>query len=458
MAGPKMKNQETIMSSNDAARAQPGFDRGRLFFTANLSIFMIGLGFAVRANIASSLQRDIFDRLDLSHSAGMVGTALGATFTGFALTLLFGSALVDLIGARRILIFAALGFIGGSALVWLASYLPLGTSTYPLILAGLLATGLGWGAVEAASNPVVAALYPDEKTHRLNILHAWWPGGIVVGGLLGVTLGALGLAWQWNLAVLALPALLLAWLAATTKFPVSERVARGVSYADMFRELGRQPMFPLWLVCMMLTVASELAPGQWVDLTLSKVVGMRGILLLVYVSVLMFVMRHFAGTLVRRFSVLGLLMFGSVLAASGLFALSFAETPSTAFAAATLWGVGVCYFYPTMVAAVAERFPRGGALFMGLTGFAGGISIQYLLPRLGAIFDAAKLEAAGGIERFSQLPPDQLDNVLRFAAVESFRTVAIIPVLLLPIFAFIAWRDRVARKSVSRIENTGGSL
>lgn len=422
-------------------------DRRRLFFTANLSIFMIGLGFAVRANIAGNLQREIFDRIDLAHSAGMVGNALGITFTGFALTLLFGSALVDLIGARRVLLFAAFGFIAGSALVWLASSLPPGAITYPLILTGLLATGLGWGAVEAASNPVVAALYPQEKTHRLNILHAWWPAGIVVGGLLGLALGALQAPWQWNLLILMLPAALLAWLAATTAFPVSERVASGHSYADMFRELGRQPMFFVWFGCMMLTVASELAPGQWVDLTLSKVVGMRGILLLVYVSALMFVMRHFAGSLVRRFSSLGLLMIGSVFAAAGLAALGYAQTPATAFAAATLWGIGVGYFYPTMVASVAERFPRGGALFMGLTGFAGGISIQYVLPRLGAIFDEAKLAAAGGLDNFSHLAPAQLDAVLRVAASESFRAVAIIPVILLPIFGFIAWRDRSARRA-----------
>lgn len=423
------------------------FDRRKLFFAANLSIFMIGLGFAVRATIASGLQRDIFDRIDLAHSAGMVGQALGITFTGFALTLLFGSALVDFVGARRMLLFAALAFVVGSSMVWFASYVPASALAYPLILAGLLATGLGWGAVEAASNPVVAALYPDDKTHRLNILHAWWPAGIVVGGLAGVGLGALHVAWQWNLALLIAPAALLAWLALTTEFPVSERVARGVSYGDMFRELVRQPMCFLWFGGMMLTVAAELAPGQWVDLTLSKVVGMRGILLLVYVSALMFVMRHFAGHLARRFSSLGLLTMGSVLAAIGLLALGHAETPLAAFLAATVWGIGVCYFYPTMVAAVAERFPRGGALFMGITGFAGGISIQYLLPRLGAIFDEAKLAAAGGLENFAQLPPEQLDAVLRMAAMESFRAVAIVPLLLLPLFAFIGWRDRVTRRA-----------
>jgi MFS family permease len=426
-------------------------ERRRLFFTANLSIFMIGLGFAVRANIASSLQNELFDRIDLANSAGMVGQALGITFTGFALTLLCGSALVDLIGIRRVLVFAACGFIGGSVLVWLASTLPIGPVTYPLVLAGLLLTGLGWGAVEAGSNPLITAIYPEQKIHRLNILHAWWPAGIVAGGLLGLLLGALNYPWQWNLLMLIAPAALLVYLALTTVFPVSERVASGVSYGDMFRELGRQPMFALWFIGMMLTVASELAPGQWVDLVLSRVVGMRGILLLVYVSLLMFVMRHFAGALVKRFSPIGLLCFGAVCAALGLYGLSFATAPLPAFIAATVWGIGVCYFYPTMVASVAERFPRGGALFMGLTGFAGGISIQYVLPKLGVIFDRAKLEAAGGVEQFARLAPERLDAVLHYASIQSFRAVAIIPLILLPLFGFIAWRDRVSRRQLKSV-------
>jgi hypothetical protein len=418
----------------------------RLFFTANLSMFMIGLGFAVRANIAKDLERDLFDPVDPAHSAQMVGQSLGITFTGFALTLLFGSALVDLVGVRRVVAFSGLGFIGGSVLVLIASVLPVGGMTYPLVLIGLLLTGLGWGAVEAGSNPMVAAVYPDDKTHRLNLLHAWWPAGIVVGGLLGLALAALHVAWQVNLLLLVAPAALLVWHALSTEFPVTERVASGASYGDMFRELGRQPTFYLWFLCMMLTVASELAPGQWVDLTLSRVVGMHGIVLLVYVSALMFVMRHFAGPLARRLSSIGVLWFGSLVAAIGLYGLSVANAPLPAFAAATVWGIGVCYFYPTMVASVAERFPRGGALLMGLTGFAGGISIQFILPRLGAIFDRAKLEGAGGMDNFVHLTPEQLDRVLRHASVESFRAVAVIPLALLPVFGFIAWRDRRKRR------------
>ena len=179
-------------------------DRKRLFLVGNLSIFMIGLGFAVRASIASDIQNDLFNQLDLARSAGLVGEVLGATFIGFALTLLFGSALVDRIGMRAMLLFSALGYIIGSALVLAVSFMPVSMLSYWLIFAGFLLTGLGWGAVEAASNPMVTAVYPEEKTHRLNILHAWWPAGIVVGGIAGLAFAELGLPWQVNLLMLVL--------------------------------------------------------------------------------------------------------------------------------------------------------------------------------------------------------------------------------------------------------------
>ena len=192
----------------------------------------------------------------------------------------------------------------------------------------------------------------------------------------------------------------------------------------------------------MLTTKSELAPGQWVDLALSNVSGIQGIFLLVYVSALMFVMRHFAGPIAARVSPVGLLWFSSLFAALGLYALSLADTPVLAFAAATVWGIGVCYMYPTMLASVAERYPRGGAFFLGLMGFAGGLATQFVLPQMGRIFDEAKLMAAGGVDRLAGLSGAELAEVLRFASVESFQSVAIIPVVLLPIFGVIWWRGR----------------
>ncbi|MCH9691911.1 MAG: MFS transporter [Gammaproteobacteria bacterium] len=415
----------------------------KLLLIGNLSIFMIGLGFAIRTSIAGDLQADIYDHIDLANSTAMLGKALGITFTGFAFTLLFGSTLVDLVGIKRMLLLSALGYIAGSIMIVAASLLPpVNASVETLLLIGLLLTGLGWGAVEAASNPMVAAVDPKNKTHRLNVLHAWWPGGIVVGGLAGLAISVLEIPWQANLILLILPALLMAWLVLTTEFPVTERVAAGISYGAMFKEVLKQPLFILLWMCMWLTAATELAPGQWIDLTLSRVVGMKGIVILIYVSMLMFVMRHFAGALEKKLSAAGLLWLSCLLAAAGLYALSLSRTPVTAFLAATLWGVGVCFLYPTMLATVSERFVRGGALFLGLMGFAGGMSIQFVLPELGVIFDNAKIEAAGGIYKFEQLTGAELDAVLMQASVESFQSLTFAPLILLPIFAVIWLLDR----------------
>jgi len=428
-------------------------DRKRLYHVGNLSIFMIGLGFAIRTNISPNLQAEIYDKIDLANSAAMLGKALGATFTGFAFTLLFGSALVDLIGMKRMLLLSALGYIAGSIGLLVATNMPVGSTVETMILISLLLTGLGWGAVEAASNPMVAALYPEEKTHRLNILHAWWPAGIVVGGLLGYAITRTNLPWELNMLVLMLPAAALAWMVATSTFPVTERVAAGVSYGQMFAELLKRPLFWVFWVCMFLTAASELAPGSWVNISLSNVVGMQGILLLVYVSALMFVMRHFAGPIVARISSVGLMFVSCLGAGIGLYLLSLADSPVMAFAAATVWGIGVCYMWPTMLSIVSERFPRGGAMAMGLMGFAGGMSIQFVLPRMGAIFDAAKAEAAGGAEHLANLSPDAMQEVIRYASVESFQSVAIVPLLLLPVFGIIWLADR--RRGGGHIESIG---
>ena len=135
-------------------------------------------------------------------------------------------------------------------------------------------------------------------------------------------------------------------------------------------------------------------------------------------------------------------MFVSCLSAGiGLYLLSIANTPLLAFAAATVWGAGVCYMWPTMLAITSDRFPRGGAVAMGLMGFAGGMSIQFVLPQMGAIFDSARAEAAGGVD-LATLSPEAMQEVIRYASVESFQSVAIVPIILLPVFGIIWLYDR----------------
>lgn len=424
------------------------YNKRLLFHIGNLSIFMIGLGFAVRAAIAPDLQADIFNQIDMARSASMVGEALGATFIGFALTLLFGSALVDLVGMKRMLFLSATGYALATVGLYMATVMPIGDYTVALVKGSLLLTGLGWGAVEAASNPMIAAVYPEEKAKRIVLIHAWWPGGIVIGGLCGVAFGALGLPWQLNLLLLLVPSLVMALMVARAEFPVTERVRNGVSYKDMALELFRRPLYWVFWAAMFLTAASELAPGQWVEVALSNIVGMDGIILLVYVSGLMFVGRLYVGPIVERLSSVGLMTVGSLFAAAGLYALSLANTPLLAFLAATIWGLGVCFMWPTMVGIISERFPNAGALAMGLLGFAGGLSTYFVLPRMGAIYDNARAEFAGGADKLETLSVTALEEATRFASVESFQAVAIVPLIIAPVFGAI-WLWDVAKKKKS---------
>jgi len=305
----------------------------------------------------------------------------------------------------------------------------------------MVVIGIGWGLVETVINPLTTAIYPTEKTARLNTLHAWWPGGIIIGGLLGLALAQMGASWKLKLACTLIPAAIFGVMSLTLNFPPTERAAAGIPASQMFKELLK-PFFLVWFLSMFLTAASELAPGQWVDLALSRTVGMQGIILLIYVSALMFAMRHFAGPLAHKLSPVGLLWISALLASLGLVALSFANSPFTGFLAATLWGTGVCYMWPTMLAAAAERFPRGGALLMGLMGTAGNLSIFLVLPKLGQIFDTAKIEKAGGNDAFNKLAGPELDKVLSAAASTSFQAVAILPAILLVVFGAIWLYDR----------------
>jgi MFS family permease len=422
------------------ARAQ--YPRARLFLVSSLALTMAGIGASLRANTAGDLQRVFFDPIDKVHSAEMIAGILGLPFLGFAITIAVGSPLLDYIGMGLLLPLSGLCFMVGALTMLFAGSLATGAGVYNVIWIGALITGVGWGLVETVVNPLIASLYPEEKTGKLNTLHAWWPGGLVIGGLLGVAMSSLGLGWQAKLFVVVLPAVAVVALCIGVKFPPTERAAAGVSMGEMFREL-RSPLFVVLFASMFLTAASELAPGQWVDFALSRTVHMPGILLLVYVSALMFVMRHFAGPLVHKLSSIGLLWISCLTAGLGLVALSFANSPATGLLAATLWGTGVCYMWPTMLATASERFPRGGALLMGLMGTAGTLSIRFVLPMMGAIYDNQKIETAGGEAAFNALKPGpELERVLGIAAQVSFRDVAALPAILLVVFGGIWLYDR----------------
>src|SRR5205807_5011738 len=104
-----------------------------------------------------------------------------------------------------------------------------GAGVYTVIYIGAIVTGIGWGLVETVINPLCATLYPDEKAARLNTLHAWWPGGLIAGGLLGYFLGQMNVGWQVKLGIILVPALAVVVLCLGLKFPPTERAAAGIS-------------------------------------------------------------------------------------------------------------------------------------------------------------------------------------------------------------------------------------
>jgi MFS family permease len=428
---------------------EEAYNKRAIFWICVLALFTAAVSFSIRTGASGAIKAAVLDPSVPLRSGEMIAAALGNSFLGFALSLLIISPLLDVFGAKRVILLASACFIVGPLLILLSPMAGDIDAVYPLLTTGMVISGIGWGATEASINPVTAALYRDEKTKQLNILHAWWPAGIVVGGLASLLfLQQLELGWQVLIALIMVPGVIFGLWAMTQRFPPTESTAMGVPFKEMLAEPFKRPSFWIFPAIMFLTASAELAPGSWVDVALTQTVGMPGIVVLIYVSAIMFIMRHFAGPLEHRFSDMGLLCLCTIPAAIGLYLLSVASSPFTAIFAATLWALGVCFMWPTMLAAVSRRYPRGGSWSIGILGFAGAMAIWFVLPELGKIYDRAKLEAAGGEQAFGALAAGrELQRVLAYAAQQSFQVIALIPVLLFAIFG-IVWlverRNRTA--------------
>jgi MFS family permease len=379
-------------------------NQSKLFVTSCVSLVTTAMVFAVRGDIEPAM-RDAFHL-----TAGQMGLIWSPAFWAFTVAIFISGALVDLVGMRTLHILSGLGYLGGVALVLLAPYSTapvtsiFDTTGTTLLYGGFFIMGLSQGLVEGVINPLIATIYSDEKTRRLNRLHAWWPGGMIIGGLLAYALTRLGAPWQMKLSLILIPAIAYLLMAFSLEYPRTERVASNITTADMWKEAGK-PLFLLLFVCMWMTAAAELGPDQWFPSVMSSLTGLDGILFLVYTAGLMFVIRtYFAG--VAHTSPIGTLLVCSILVAIGLYWLGSLQ-PGTgavvAFAAATIFGVGKTYLWPTMLGVTTEQFPKGGALLLGLMGGTGMLSVAVALPIMGARIDqygpgaALKLMAGLGV-------------------------------------------------------------
>jgi len=428
------------------------YQRTKLFWIGVLTLFTAAMLFALRVGLTGDMAADIY--AGIPNPGEAIGSALGAAFLGFAFTLFLASPLLDAVGIGNVLRGAGVCFFAGTVMAIGGATLAGPETAQTLFWAGFLIQGIGWGAMEAAVNPMTTALYPEDKTHRLNVLHAWWPAGIIAGGLIGFAVSTMGIPWRMAMATALLPALGVLAFSIGVRFPPTERAADGISFSDMLLEIVRAPSFLIWLGAMLLTVSLELGPAAWIETALSAKVGFNAVLLLVYVAGLMFIMRHFAGPLSRKFSNPGLLWVCSLLAMIGLFMMARAQSAVLVILATTVWGLGVSLLWPTMMASVSERYPRGGSWFIGLIGSSGALTIYFLLPVLGRMYDTAMAEAAGGADTLALLraadtetAAAQLQAIEAEAAPQAFEFVAQLPIPLLVIFGAIWLFERRHRSN-----------
>jgi len=404
-------------------------NRTRLFNASCMALVVTALTFATRAGMIDPWIQEF------GLNATEVGWIVGTAFWGFTLAMVIGGPLVDVIGMNRILIIAFIGHIAGIVLTIAA------TGFWTLYISTLF-IGISNGMVEASCNPLIATIYPDDKTKKLNQFHVWFPGGIVIGGLIVYILNSIGYGWRIHMAIMLLPTLFYGIMFLGQKFPKTERVLAGISTKDMYKAVV-SPLFIFMACCMILTAMTELGTNQWIAALLENV-GVPAILLLVWVSGIMAIGRQAAGPIVHRLSPSGVLLSSAILAAIGLILLSYSDG-YWSFAAAAIFALGITYFWPTMLGFVSENVPNSGALglaIMGGIGFLGGAIAQ---PALGGIFDAQTSLALPEGQTLAALreaiegsvEAGILDQAQLIGGKNALRYVAFLPAILTIAFGFL---------------------
>jgi MFS family permease len=355
----------------------PGLNEKILFWASFLTLIAAGIGFAIRGAILQNWGTQFgFTKSEL-------GTITGAGLVGFVIPIIVFSALADTIGYRVVMIFAFL-FHVTSAVVTLAAT-PIFDATHNkdavswcLFVGGFL-FALGNGTCEAVINPLTATLFPRQKTHWLNILHAGWPGGLILGALLGVVFEQFATRWEVQMSIFLLPTLGYGFLMLPRPFPRSEASSAGVPVSTMLKEFA-SPILLLLLVLMALVGYVELGTDSWISNITGTILGNKsyGLFLFIWTSGLMFVLRFCAGPIVHKISPLGLLFGSALLGATGLFMLGRVDGAIMVVLAATVYGFGKTFLWPTMLGVVSERYPRGGSMTLGTIGGVGMLSAGLL--------------------------------------------------------------------------------
>ena len=413
----------------------------KLFWASCLALLVTSLSFGIRAGMMNQLAADF------NLTASELGTITATAFWGFPLAIVIGGFIVDLIGMKRLLVMAFIFHLAGIVLTIFAQ-------GYWTLFFSTLLIGIANGTVEAACNPLIATLYPENKTTRLNYFHLWFPGGIVIGTLLVTLFVNLNLGWQIQVAMMLIPTLVYGYLFSKLSFPVTERVSSGYSSSDMYKAVA-SPLFIFMFICMFGTAITELFTGQWIGLLLKNVTD-NAILLLTLTTGIMVIGRGFAEPVVHRLAPQGVLLLSAIFAAAGLYLLGTLNG-NAIFLAAVIFGIGVCYFWPTMIGFVAENIPKSGALGLNLMGGAGMFAVSIYTIFMGGFYDkliVKHLPAGATLESYAAAPESSanamaLAEARNLAGPEVLQATLIIPIVLIVAFGGLVIYMRSRKKEAA---------
>ena len=408
----------------------------RLLWAGSLAIFAAAIGAGVRGGILANWAADF------GFTGAQLGAIGGAGFTGFCFGIIIGGVVVDKIGYGKLVVAAFLFHVLSAFITFAATKGQAQSTAYLFLYIGTFVFALANGTLEAVANPLVSTLFPNNRTHYLNILHASWPAGLVVGGLIGWILGdGMGVSWKLQLGLFLVPTALYGVAFMGQSFPKSEASMKGLSVGEMMRDVGilgalvacflvglffkdqlggilgfftGNPFFTsgtwstlCWAVAgaLLLVVgiktnfstgsallfvlfiahllvgAVELGTDGWIqNITGNILTPSEGKILFVFTSLLMFSLRFCADFIERhlRISPIGLLFICAVLGMIGLRLVAGIDTFAGAMMALAVYAVGKTFFWPTMLAVVGDRFPRTGAVAMSIMGGIGMMSAGLL--------------------------------------------------------------------------------
>lgn len=412
---------------------QKSINANRLFVASCMSLITTAMAFGIRAGVLDTIGTQY------GLTAEQLGYIAGTAFWGFTLGIIFGGPLCDFVGMKRLIYLAFIGHAIGIVMTIFS------TGFWPFYISTLL-VGVANGLVEAVCNPLVTTLYPKNKTEKLHLFHLWFPGGILISTLIVLGINSIAVdgmvfgfqAWQVQIATMLIPNIIYGIMFWGQEFPPTERVASGITTADMFKACS-SPLFIFMVICMFLTATTEFGPNNWIPMFL-KDVGVPSILLLTGTTLVMVICRAFAGNFIHKFENAWVLLFSAIVSAIGIWMIS-ESSGSMAFVASLIFGAGVSFFWPTMLGFVSENIPRTGALGLAIMGGAGMLAQAFALPIIGAVFDDLRSAniAQGMIADKAQLVAGML--TLKY-------------IIIIPAFLIVAFIGLVAYKRKNKTVET----